>query len=500
MRKIYQRLGMYPLSIRNKLLIFFAFVIIGSSFISLTSLYFNFKVINYSMGYLQEYYSINQLKMLIHNNESILQKYLREMNEEDYESLLSNSRDIQRTLQKVDQDVTSLDTYLQFRAISNALIAHRQTSELAIEKRLNGDDYYPTYVHVLKINKYIGQYIDELLNVSLKEGSWHHEKLISQSEVLKKLVWISLVLMIVLFVGFGYAFSNYLTGPIRRLVMASQQMAIGNLHIQLEVKSRDEVGILTQSFNKMTASIRQHVEELEQKAQVENKLYEEEMKNIQMQQLLQNAKFMGLQSQINPHFLFNTLNIIARTSMFEGADKTTKLIQSMSQIFRYNLQASDKAVPLITELNILREYILIQHYRFGSRIKIDIRCKEQELPMDKILIPSLTIQPLVENSIVHGLEALEAGGQVRVSIYPCQDDLIIRISDTGIGMSKERLSRIESDESSKHTGHTTAIGIGNVMSRLRLYYNRDCLRIRSKVNFGTVITIRIPTKKGISQL
>src|SRR5690554_5636068 len=114
--------------------------------------------------------------------------------------------------------------------------------------------------------------------------------------------------MIILFIGFGYVFSNYLTGPIRRLVMASQQMAIGNLDIQLEVKSRDEVGILTQSFNKMTASIRNHVEELKQKAQVENKLYEEEMKNIQMQQLLQNAKFMGLQSQINPHFLFNTLN------------------------------------------------------------------------------------------------------------------------------------------------------------------------------------------------
>src|SRR5690606_1693838 len=124
------------------------------------------------------------------------------------------------------------------------------------------------------------------------------------------------------------------------------------------------------------------------------------------------------QSQINPHFLFNTLNIIARTSMFEGADKTTKLIQSMSQIFRYNLQASDKAVSLKTELNILQEYIFIQNYRFGSRINIEIRCKEQELPVNEILIPSLTIQPLVENSIVHGLEVLEEGGQVRISVYP----------------------------------------------------------------------------------
>lgn len=499
MRTIFQRTSMYPLSIKNKLLVFFAFVIVGISFISLTSLYFNYKVINYSMGHLQEYYTINQLKMLISDNESVLQKYLRETNEADYELLLRSSKDIELTLQTIDHGIASLDTYLQFRAISNALISQQHASNLAIEQRLNGDDYYPTYLNVLKINKYIGQYIDELLNVSLREGNWHYKKLISQSEVLKKLVWISLVLMIILFVGFGYVFSHYLTGPIRRLVMASQQMAIGNLDIQLEVKSRDEVGILTQSFNKMSASIRNHVEELKQKAQVENKLYEEEMKNIQMQQLLQNAKFMGLQSQINPHFLFNTLNIIARTSMFEGADKTTKLIQSMAQIFRYNLQASDKAVSLKTELNILQEYIFIQNYRFGSRIKIEIRCHEQELPVNEILIPSLTIQPLVENSIVHGLEVLEAGGQVRISVYPQQDDVVIQISDNGVGMSKQKLSRIEFDEAEKHTGHTTGIGIGNVMSRLRLYYNHDCLRIRSKVNFGTVITIRIPTKKEILQ-
>lgn len=486
----------YTLTIRHKLLLFFGFIIVCVCFISLCSLYINFKFINYSTEHLQGYYTINQLKMLTSESEAVIQRYLKEMNDDHYAALMNNQAAINRTLLLIDPEIDSRDTYLHFRAIKNAMISYQKEVETAIDLRRNDQDYYPTLMKIFQINKYMGKYIDQLLNVSLTEGNWYFGNMVNQSQVLKGVILIGLVFMILIIVTFGYLFSSYLTEPIRRLVLASLQLSIGNLHVHpVEVKSRDEVGILTQSFNKMSASIREHVEDLKQKAVIEHKLHEEEMKNVLMQQLLNDARFMGLQAQINPHFLFNTLNNIARTSMFEGAEKTTKLIQSLSQIFRYNLQAAAKPVSLKRELNIVREYIFIQNYRFGNRISIELSCDDLNVDTEQIIIPSLTIQPIVENGIVHGLEPKEEGGRMRISVHSGVHEIIIKMVDNGVGISPDKLSKLLSNGDNEGTGHTTGIGIANVTGRLKLFYNRDCLTIKSKPNLGTRVIIRIPHRK-----
>ena len=147
------------------------------------------------------------------------------------------------------------------------------------------------------------------------------------------------------FIIFGLLFSNSVSRPIHRLADLAARIAAGDLEVgSIPVKSRDEVGILSASFNTMSRSIREMVEGLKEKADLERQLHEEEIALERMQRTLQEARFMGLQAQINPHFLFNALNTISRTALFEGADKTSQLIKSVAALFRYHLRDPRKTV------------------------------------------------------------------------------------------------------------------------------------------------------------
>ena len=176
--------------------------------------------------------------------------------------------------------------------------------------------------------------------------------------------------------------------------------------------------------------------------------------------------------------------------MFEKANKTTQLIQSLSNIFRYNLESYNKEVLLEEELAIVKEYVYIQQTRFGSRIGFEIINRND---IGAVQIPRFIIQPLVENAIIHGLEPKEDGGSVRIKAYKKQDAVVIKIIDNGVGIPKNQIASIVSGTDELYVkGHTTGIGINNVRDRLILYYkNPSCFSLQSKENFGTVITLRI---------
>lgn len=206
---------------------------------------------------------------------------------------------------------------------------------------------------------------------------------------------------------------------------------------------------------------------------------------------------MGLQSQINPHFLFNTLNIIARTSMFENAENTTKLILYLSAIFRYNLESQSDYITLSKEIEITEKYIYIQKYRFGDRLKFDVQCN---VNTDQVYVPRFTLQPLVENAIIHGIEPKESGGSLRVKVFSKNDKIQLRIIDNGTGIPFDRKVKILNSSGDSYKGHTTGIGITNVMTRLRKYLGNDeCFKIYSKERLGTIVTLTFP-KKDVDKL
>ncbi|MDK2799581.1 MAG: hypothetical protein PWP27_847 [Clostridiales bacterium] len=491
----------YRSSIKNKLLFFFITIIFFVSVISFYSHYNAYRFMEHFNHNLTSYFRINKLLIQIRDHKKIIRTYLKDLQIEDFEAYQKSVDSINTTLSEVERESNSLDTYLLIRAIKNSLTSYYRECDLAIRTRKaekEGENYYIYFYRASRISDYIENYIQQLLYVTLSEDSWFYGQLVEKARIMKTVTFISILSICLFGLGFGLVFSNYLTGPIRKLAQTSLQMSEGDLNVKkIEVKSMDEVGILAHSFNKMSSSIRQLVNDLTEKSRLEKKLHEEELKNIRMQQLLKDAQFIGLQSQINPHFLFNTLNAIARTSMFEQADRTTKLIQSLSNLFRYNLANDSKDVTLAKELKIVQEYLYIQQYRFGDRIKFDLRCHADT---EKIFIPAFTLQPLVENAIIHGIEPKEEGGMLRISIFEKNKKIIIKIVDNGVGISKERLAALLSHEDYKHIGHMTGIGIENVSSRLKLYYNTDdCFRIKSKVGWGTLIIILIPMREEVKE-
>lgn len=211
----------------------------------------------------------------------------------------------------------------------------------------------------------------------------------------------------------------------------------------------------------------------------------------EMEKQLGNARLELLKSQINPHFLFNTLNMIACTAKLKDAADTEKMILSLGNLFRYNLKTREQTVTLNRELRIVEDYMYLQKMRFGSRIRYSL---DLETDAANAVIPSLSLQPLVENAVVPGLSKKENGGILHIRIWKRGEILILSVSDTGLGMSKERCEEVSAAMKERRTSKI-GIGLGNIYKRVHMMYEKGDLRIYSREGKGTVIQLLIPQKE-----
>lgn len=265
-------------------------------------------------------------------------------------------------------------------------------------------------------------------------------------------------------------------------------------------KSNDEIGNICHAFDRMIISIREYIDTIWDKARTEAELKEKE---IEMQALYTDAQLKALQNQINPHFLFNTLNTGAQLAMMENADKTCYFIEQVADFFRYNIQQQKKTATIDEELGLIDNFVYIMKVRFGNRLEFIKNIPERKFDE---LIPVMTLQPLVENCIKHGLENQK--GRVELNVTVDNNYIIISISDNGSGipddikqkvfesvqnnevtLPKEILST-QSQETQKNNG----TGLINVFLRLKLYYHKnDIFDITKGENGnGTTFIIRIP--------
>ena len=209
-----------------------------------------------------------------------------------------------------------------------------------------------------------------------------------------------------------------------------------------------------------------------------------------------------LSSQLNPHFLFNTLNIIACMAKLEDAYTTEKMITSMSNLFRYNLKTTEQIVPLNQELKVVQDYTYIQKMRFGSRIRYDCRI---EVDGSAVSIPAFTLQPLVENAIEHGLVDEMDDWWIQIEAEKHQEKLMIRVENPGVKVCKEELERIRQQLSYEkfQEGQTQknwmkqnqSIGLENIQRRIQLMYGRAYgLEIDARQQGGLCVTLRLPLK------
>jgi sensor histidine kinase YesM len=266
--------------------------------------------------------------------------------------------------------------------------------------------------------------------------------------------------------------SARITRPIISLAKSASELSRYNFEMPgITVHSNDEIGYLADTFNTMQSSIVDYIDRLEKQKDISQKLIVEENKNLKMTGLLKEANIKTLQAQINSHFLFNTLNLISRTAFFEGAPKTIQLIDTMTDFLKYSLSKKDSLVSIFDEIAFAETYIIIQRMRFEDHISIDLTI-DDDLP--DVKVPSLIIQPLIENAIVHGAYDKITKTDIKVLVTASQNDLLITVSDNGNGMNPEDITGIFAKTPENFDPNPPpGSGLRNVKERLQLYLNDE---------------------------
>lgn len=219
------------------------------------------------------------------------------------------------------------------------------------------------------------------------------------------------------------------------------------------------------------------------------------------------AEYLALQNQINPHFLYNTLEAIRGDALVAGLSSLASTAEALASFFRYTISGENILSTVEDELTNIRNYFLIQRYRFGENLKLEIVFIDKEEEIRKLRIPKLTLQPIVENCVFHGLETKENKGTIKISFDQTQKFLFISVKDDGIGMSQEeldslnaslvespfRLDREENRLLKKDGGRHTGIALKNVSQRIKLLFGNEYgITIYSALGVGTNVKIVLP--------
>lgn len=434
---------------------------------------------------------LNRISTCLANTESALNDYISYRTFESIDSYY-NYRDLSReTVSYLQQapstDTISLKEFIVYQMVSSFL---KYSLDAVTSMRANDIDgamlYYSKSISCYSM---LHSQIEELNMLLLQRNaeiySTSQEKyvLYVRSSVAFIIVFFILILAVL------YLSLNIITSPLRNISSVAMRVALMDFDVPLFNNQDDgEIGIICRAFDRMIVSIREYIDKIWEKAEQENKLKEKEM---EMRELYADAQLRALQNQINPHFLFNTLNTGAQLAMMEGADRTCYFMEQVADFFRYNIQQKGQTASIDEELSLVDNYVYIMKVRFGDRIEF---IKKVSSEKHLHLLPKMTLQPLVENCMKYGLK--EAKGIIEISVETEIYQILIKISDNGCGFPpdlRERILKAENYGSQRDDKNGTGTGLINVISRLRLYFHRnDVFDILTNKLGGTTFLIRIP--------
>lgn len=483
-------------TIKSKMLMYAMVIVVLMTFLSSYTLF----SINIYKDQIDDMFQRNVLLKevddLLNDMDYELQSYLVTKSSSNLNSYTRQSEELSQMSTEISRQIVgSSNEELMLKDIIFMINSYMTEADMAVSEKLKNDvdAYYTRYSNTVKIKGYILSYINDL---NIRQFSRNAQNYLLMSEQIKRTSFVNIVLiidLIMLSILIVLTMTNKMINPIVRLSHSAEDIARGRFDTEeIVVESDDEIEILATAFNKMKNSIKLYIDELQEKAETEAKLKEQEVENLKMQNLLDNAKLYALQSQINPHFLFNTINAGVQMAMIEGADTTSEFLESMSRLFRYNIKEIDSEVTLTQEMANIKDYYELLKVRFGDLIHFRFILDDS---VKNLRMPPLILQPIVENSYIHGLSCKEDGGTIHINCFMNHGDMHILISDNGVGMDSETINNLMSGRPKEHPSESRSAGVGmrNVIDRLELFYGiSDLVSIESEVGKGTSVKILIP--------
>jgi len=297
-----------------------------------------------------------------------------------------------------------------------------------------------------------------------------YDELMSRINLTRNLTILLTLVSALVVSGIFYILSSRISTPINQLLKGMKEVESGNFDIKVTIDRDDEIGALSQGFNQMAEHLSSLIHE-----------------NYIIQIKKKEAEIKALQSQINPHFLYNTLDIAYWSSRIEDAPNTEQILANLSTLFKLGLNSGKEFTTIGKEMEHLQSYINIQLLRFEDEPKINIDIDESICDIE---ILKLMIQPVVENSFLHGIDELEDEGMINITCFVEDETIIFEIYDNGKGMETSMANSLLCEESTNK-----GYGLRNVNERIQLYYGKNYgISIESELNLGTKVRIQIPKK------
>ncbi|AFH61763.1 sensor histidine kinase [Paenibacillus caseinilyticus] len=288
-------------------------------------------------------------------------------------------------------------------------------------------------------------------------------------------VWIALGSGVVALI-MGYYVAQRIGRPLVHLSQLMHRGETGDLTVRSPIQGRNEIGRLSRSFNKMIARIQQLIERIAEEESEKKK-----------------AEIRALRYQINPHFLYNTLNTIRWMAKLQRTDDVAAMISTLVHILESSLERTGPIVTLGEELQLLEKYMIIQQYRYNNGVTLSVQCPQE---LSGLTMPRMLLQPVVENAIFHGIAPRDDKGSVGITVYRQGEDAVIVIEDDGVGIPAEKLPYLLGGAGGSRTGGMTRIGLSHVHQTLQLYYGSDYgVTVESREGTGTRVQLTFPIRQ-----
>ena len=478
-------------SIRNKWIILIsisiAIMVLSQCVIS----YFGISGLNEFKGVMESNSVYNELLEVIKEEQETFIAYIRNRTDENKIAYENAAMNCQNCIESLPFDYNELgeERYARTWNVISGYKGYVKHRDKMIGLPETEDGYIDSMYDVLEMQENLSFYAGKLVQVTLEQWDSVYEQKVQAFQRLY--IWVFSIGFFVL--GTALFFWRYVSGaiigPILMIADDSRKMAASEFDARpLVVKNKDEIGELVQAYNKMKETTIEYIYTLEDKNKMAELLHQEEMEKLELEQRFEQAQLEVLKSQVNPHFLFNTLNMISGMAKLEDADVTDRMTLSLANLFRYNLRTVEQEVYLEEEIAVVDDYIYIQQMRFDHRIQY---VKMVEVDETKARIPSFTLQPIVENAFVHGISSLEEGGIISLHVWEENQLLHVEISDNGVGIDEENLQRINNKLLKINTSGR-GIGLGNISRRVDMMYENGSVTVNSKKGEGTTVSLIIP--------
>ena len=441
----------------------------------------------------QDNLSLNRLSEALTEVQDSMTEYLSSKTSESLEEYYRDAQDFSDLAEGLDDNITDLTFSRMERNIrymsQNYLEEVAQTIEA--KRGRNVEKYRTYYESSTRLYKEIDEYIKSL-NIELFAVNSGNYLLLLKA--FRRLEVVGVIVMTLVMIGNVIIITNFVKTmimPLKNLADSADEVSEGNFDATIPpAMYHDEVGIVINAFGKMVVSIKDYIEKLKESMAHERYMQEKE---LIMEANLKDAQLKYLQAQINPHFLFNTLNAGAQLAMMEGADRTYEYVQTVADFFRYNVQSQKRDVTIRDEVTLVDNYIQILNVRFSGDIGYEKQVDERLLDL---VMPSMILQPIVENAVNHGIREMAGAGRITLKVYRKDDSVCISISDNGKGIRQETIDQLLNGSFS-HTEDSydnNGIGMDNVISRVRIFAeDDDAINIISHgENKGCEVVIILP--------